>query len=434
MELYIKRRRRKETMSKTRNWSTSLKAVLLVMPMLAMSVAGIRPAVAAPADQPSGAQTFNATVGHEIFTEEGKKSSWQATRFYPENITVNAGDSIMWKFDSGVEPHTVSFLSGSKMPTLVTPAPQPAGPPKLEVSPVIVYPQGGKSYDGTGVVSSGLVAADIPGPKDYSLSFTKPGTYTFVCLLHAVQLPDGTFIGMQGKVTVQAAGSAYPKTNAQVQAEAAAMMAEDEHEAMEAESEAKMVTTSAGDNGTTVHHVNAGYQIAKPTYTLDYMRFAPSDINISVGDTVEWSSPTPHNFHNVLFGEEPEVFVFEPQAAGPPKVYLNPVVAFPSQQTEHTGSGIYNSGTLVGPEDPPEAGVPSYSLTFSAPGRFEYICAYHYHNGMDGHVVVAARTGGEPGMPSTGGGESALPLLALLAGLLLASAGVGLRMRKVSER
>lgn len=423
-------------MNKSRKWYTRVIASLMVTPMLIMSVAGIRPAVAAPAEQPAGAQTFNATVGHEIFTEEGKKSSWQAIHFYPENITVNAGDSIMWKFDSGVEPHTVSFLSGAKLPDFVTPAPQPAGPPKLEVSPAIVYPQGGKSYDGTGIASSGIVAADIPGPKEYTLSFTKPGTYTFVCLVHAAQLPDGTIIGMQGKVTVQAAGSSYPKTNAQVQAEAAAMMAEDEQEAMAAEPEAKtkMVTTRPADDGTTIHHVNTGYQIAKQTYTIDYMRFAPSDINISVGDTVEWSSPTPHNFHNVLFGEEPEVFVFEPQAAGPPKVYLNPVVAFPSEQTEHTGSGLYNSGTIVGPEDPPQAGVPGYALTFSSPGRFEYICAYHYHNGMDGHVVVAAHTGGgTPGMPSTGDGDNTVPLLVVIAGLVLASAGFGLRLRRVTQ-
>lgn len=423
-------------MNKTRNWSTRLKAALLVMPLLAMSVAGIRPAVAAPADQPAGAQTFNAIAGHEIFTEEGEKSSWQAVRFYPENITVNAGDSITWKFDSGVEPHTVTFLSGAEFPVFVTPEPQPAGPPKLAVNPGVIFPVGGTSYDGTGIVSSGVVAADIPGPKDYKLAFTKPGTYTFVCLVHAIQLPDGTLIGMQGKVTVQAAGSAYPKTNAQVQAEAAAMMAEDEQEAMDAEPEAKanMVATRPGDNGTTIHHVNSGYQIAELTYALEYMRFAPTDVNINVGDTVEWTSPTPHSFHNVLFGAEPDAFIFEPQPAGPPKVYLSPEIAFPTDQTDYAGSGLYSSGNLVGPEDPPEAGVPVYALTFSQPGRFEYICGYHYHNGMDGTIVVAAGGGGEPGMPTTGGGESALPLLALLAGLLLASVGVGLRLRKVAGR
>jgi plastocyanin len=425
-----------------------------VMPMmLIMAVAGIRPAAAAPANA-SAAETFNALVGHEIFTEEGQKSSWQAIRFYPENITVNVGDSISWKFDAGVEPHTVSFLSDSKLPDFVTPecngAPCPPPPPgggggppppgvtiKLRVSPIIAFPQGGNSYDGSGIVSSGVVASDLPGPKDYSLSFTKAGTYTFVCLVHAVQLPDGTIVGMQGKVTVQAEGSAYPKTNAQVQAEAQAMMAADEQEARAAEPEAKtkMVTTRPGANGTTVHHVNSGYQIFKPTYAIDYMRFAPNDINISVGDTVEWSSPTPHSFHNVLFGEEPEALLVEPQPAGPPKLYFNTKIALPSGGPDYAGSDLYSAGIIVGPEDPPQAGAQGYALTFSASGRFEYICGLHYHNGMDGHVTVAARTGGgQPGMPTTGNADNWSLVAALLVALAATLVGLFLRLRLMFRR
>jgi len=61
-------------MYKARKWSLALRAAVLVMPMLVMSVAGAHSTNAAPAQQ-AGAQTFNATVGHEIFTEEGEKSS-----------------------------------------------------------------------------------------------------------------------------------------------------------------------------------------------------------------------------------------------------------------------------------------------------------------------------------------------------------------------
>ena len=200
-------------MDKARKWSSGLKASLLVMPMLAMSVMGAHSTSAAPVQQPA-AQTFNATVGHEIFTEEGKKSSWQVARFYPENITINTGDTITWKFDAGIEPHTVSFLGGTKFPDLIIPEPQPAGPPKFQVNSLIAFPQGGATYDGTAMSSSGVVAADIPVPQVYSLTFTKPGTYSYYCLLHAQALPDGTIVGMQAKVIVQAAGSAYPKTNA----------------------------------------------------------------------------------------------------------------------------------------------------------------------------------------------------------------------------
>jgi plastocyanin len=410
--------------------------------MLIMFVAGIRPAIAAPAEQPAGVQTFNALVGHEIFTVKGEKSTWQATRFYPESITVNVGDSVNWKHDSGVEPHTVTLLGPDGMfPQAFLPPTGPGpngGPPNIEINPAVAFASGANTYDGSAYVNSGLMAADIPGPKEYKLTFTKAGTYKFVCMIHAVQLPDGTIIGMQGSVTVQAAGAALPKTPAQVMADAQAMTAADEAAAMAEEPKAKesVVTTKPGPDGTMIHHVNTGYQlpVGELGAILDYERFSPEDIEISAGDTVEWSSPTPHSFHDVIFGDEPEGFLIEPQPAGPPKVFINAAVAFPMGSNVHTGTGVYGSGTIGGPEDPPEVGIPSYSLTFAETGRYEYICAYHYHNGMDGTVVVSARTGGgTPGMPSTGNGDNTLPLLALVTGLVLASAGVGLRLRKVAR-
>ena len=48
------------------------------------------------------------------------------------------------------------------------------------------------------------------------------------------------------------------------------------------------------------------------------MSYFPSSVTINVGDTVEWTSPSPTGFHNVLFGAEPEIFTFEPQPSGPP--------------------------------------------------------------------------------------------------------------------
>src|SRR5687768_11511889 len=86
-----------------------LAIALFVLVALLVSAAGARYVSAAPVEQ-TGPQTFTAYLGHEIFTEPGEKSSWQAWRFYPENITVNAGDSIAWKHDGGVEVHTVTLL------------------------------------------------------------------------------------------------------------------------------------------------------------------------------------------------------------------------------------------------------------------------------------------------------------------------------------
>ena len=101
--------------------------------------------------------------------------------------------------------------------------------------------------------------------------------------------------------------------------------------------------------------------------------------------------------------------------------------------TTHTGTGVYGSGIINGPQGPPFPGaVTSYSLTFSQPGRYEYVCALHYHNGMDGHVTVQAMTtgGGQPGMPRTGSPTEWLLALGSVAGALILLAGMALRVRR----
>ena len=412
-----------------------LLAALLVLPVVALNAMGLTQALAAPAKQ-AGPQTFTVYMGHEIFTEAGEKSSWQADRFYPESITINAGDSIVWKHDAGVEPHTVTLTGpDNKVPELALP---PAGsPPRLEVNPMILLPQGPAEYDGSAYVNSGIIAADIPGPKEYKLTFTKPGTYRFFCAIHAGQAPDGSIVGMVGEVTVQEVGSALPKTPEQVEADAKAMMSADEQAAAQAEPEAnrQAVSSKPGPNGTTIYHVNTGYQIPAGNMgaVLDYMRFSPEDIRINVGDTVEWSSPTPTNFHDVVFGEEPESILIEPQPSGPPKGFLNPDAFMPAGGTTYSGNGLYSSGIINGPQGPPFPGaVTSYSLTFSQPGRYEYVCALHYHNGMQGYVTVQAMTGGggQPGMPRTGSSSGWLWALGSLAGALVLLAGIALRVRR----
>src|SRR6476620_7348790 len=44
---------------------------------------------------------FTVVVGNPIHTEEGEKPSWQGQNFYPKVVTINAGDTVTWKFDSG---------------------------------------------------------------------------------------------------------------------------------------------------------------------------------------------------------------------------------------------------------------------------------------------------------------------------------------------
>jgi plastocyanin len=312
----------------------------------------------------------------------------------------------------------------------------PGGPPeKIESHPRYFFPEGGNTYDGSTFVSSGSVGVGVPLPLEYKLTFPKAGTYPYICLLHAFPDPaTGQLVGMVGEVVVQAAGSAYPKTQAQIDADAMKMMDEGEQKAREVESGVmagmEMKVTENAD-GTTTYGVNVGFANEAPF--LEYYRFWPKDIEIGIGDTVEWTMPVP-GLHMVTFGGEPEFFTIEPQPDGAPKVFLNLQVLLPVGPSVHTGTGYYNSGQLSPPGTPDAPGSPmpvvtKYSLTFTQPGRFEYICPVHYVVGMDGAVNVRAG-GGTPGMPTTGDGDN-MWLLALAAlGLAMASSGLAIRLSR----
>lgn len=421
-----------------------LLGTLFLLPWLLVVAFGARYVSAAPAEQ--AGQTFTVMVGNGISTQAGDKPSWQGQNFYPGTVTINVGDNIQWKFNSGNEPHTVSFNSPITDPSqLFVPDPAyspPAGaPPKILFNPVVVNPAGGTSYDGTEYTSSGVRAADLPAPLEYTLSFPKAGTYEYVCMLHSATLPDGSHVGMVGKIVVQDAGSAYPMTPAQVMAEGERLIASDAQMAkdMEPAMDAAAKPAEKLADGTSMYHVAVGnMDMAR---NLEYERFAPRNITIKAGDTVEWSLGMAPAFHTVTLGDEPELLMIEPEPAGPPKVVVNPQVLFPAGDNVYAGTGYYNSGPLAGPQDPPEAGIKSYTLKFTQPGRYEYICVPHYTLGMVGTIIVEAAdstgstSGGETpptsvGMPQTGAGDSGWIIYGMIAlALALSAAGVALVLR-----
>ena len=90
-----------------------------------------------------------------------------------------------------MEPHTVTFLASGQ------------AAPQYLFSP----PAGGNTYSGSGYFNSGpIIGAPAPGfVQSYTLNFDQPGTYTYICLFHPF---------MTGTVNVQAAGVAYPESQA----------------------------------------------------------------------------------------------------------------------------------------------------------------------------------------------------------------------------
>jgi hypothetical protein len=80
----------------------------------------------------------------------------------------------------------------------VVPVPQSSGPPFLSFNPQVLLPQGGNTYGGTGYVNSGFISQGGPAGDTFALKFTAPGTYQYLCALHADQ-------GMMGTITVTGA-------------------------------------------------------------------------------------------------------------------------------------------------------------------------------------------------------------------------------------
>lgn len=94
-------------------------------------------------------------------------------------VTIPVGTTLTWTNMSNNEPHTVT------LPQAGQPLPPLPGDP-------FTPPMGGSSYDGSQVTNSGVIN---PG-QSYSLTFTKAGTYPYVCLFH-------DDVGMIGTVVVK---------------------------------------------------------------------------------------------------------------------------------------------------------------------------------------------------------------------------------------
>ncbi len=154
----------------------------------------------------------------------------QGNGFYPGVITINAGDSINWTL-GGNDAHSIGFLSGAQ-------APEPGSPDSLR-------PDGTSNYNGTGIASSGLMQPDQV--MSYMLNFTKPGVYTYQCLIHP---------GMGGVVIVKPEGSAYPFTQEQYTAMGQGELQEDLDTGKKLVDNLNL-STSRGADGTTVWQVAA---------------------------------------------------------------------------------------------------------------------------------------------------------------------------------
>jgi plastocyanin len=303
--------------------------------------------------------------------------------FFPGEITVSEGDSI-W-FDFGMMGfHTVSFLSGAELTPVQIPDPEAGTPaageaPKMMLDPMVAFPQGGESYDGTGYVNSGIDVFRDP-TLPYILTFTTAGTYEYVCIVHALV--------MKGTVVVQPAGTAPPMTQAEYD-EAAA----DEMATLYAQGDAEVATyaqasSTQNADGTTTWEATVG---AGGESSVRVQAILPAELEVKVGDTVRWvhrSFGEPHTISFIGAGEAtPEDVLVEQFADGSPKFVQSPLTFLPQGGDTWSGTGWVNSGFMgFIPGMPTE-----YTLTFDTPGDYTYFCVLHGDaegNGMAARLIV----------------------------------------------
>ena len=354
--------------------------------LLALLLAWLTPLAAAAQSQDrnagASARTFNVQVG--AATSDHAVETWQ---FYPANITIDAGDTVVWNFADSV--HTVSF-----------------GTVPSDINQLLA-PAGGSTYDGTGFANSGLLlafAAQANPLPTYSLTFPKPGTYHYAMIFHP---------SMQGSVIVQPAGTAYPAGQDSYQPSSDPRLAA-ALQAGKSALPAQKTTRTPNGNGTSTIALNGGYGDGQ-SYGL--LRFGADALTVKVGDTVVWTQNDLNELHTITFldqGKDVPFFV---------KGLLNPVGATPAGGKAYSGSGFFNSGVLKAAQ--------SYSLRFDRAGTYTYVCLIHDDLGMKASITVVPTA--PSALPRTGGTPVEAALLGLIA-LGLIGCGLGLTWRSRTAR
>jgi plastocyanin len=124
--------------------------------------------------------------------------------YYPSTLKVPVGTTVTFVNKSPQEPHSATWgpkkwlQQFSEKTDLF-----PMGPGKPnQAAPVIPYgsePKGRYSYDGkthgNGFFSTPVVADDptIPLPQSWKVTFTKPGTFKYICWIHGPDM-SGTIV------------------------------------------------------------------------------------------------------------------------------------------------------------------------------------------------------------------------------------------------
>jgi plastocyanin len=288
--------------------------------------------------------------------------SLQDLDFYPNAITIDAGDTISYQVASGSggDAHTVTFVPpGQKIP--------PPGDPNN------VKPAGGTVVDGTKFVNSGILF----GGQTFTLKFVKAGTYKILCLFHEP--------AMVMTVAVHNTGTPYPHDQAYYTHQGSIDLWEDLGEAQRS-----VAAYPFANGGTTIAAGIDPGLLAFPPPDSTVLRYINSNDTssttlasegnktIKVGTVLTWMNETTNEPHTVTIVPAGQTDL--PNIPPDP-----PVNALPYPKiTVFDGSHVVNSGTLARAPGAPYA----FAVKFTAAGKYFYGCLYHDNSRMTGWITV----------------------------------------------
>jgi len=314
-------------------------------------------------------QNWNATVG-----AQSANMSKQAVAFLPNEIWIHAGDSITWTFASG-DIHSVTFLTVGQ----VYPFDFTQGCPPMTPS--------GSPFDGSSCVSS----APLTLGQTYQVIFPAAGNYEIVCLVHAQMF--GTIHVLDPSLPLPYDQASYDE---QAKEQLKALLEDADLRQHHAEHQHSMADMFSAKVSSSMKSVTAGVgEIAATAggqQSFSLVRFINNTVTIHAGHTVEWTNLDPEIGHTITFGTVPQDLI-DPSCSPNCVVTTDPDGALhatitSTQQNVHSGliAALLEDepGVPQGPVYPPTR----FRVTFTTPGTYPYVCAFHDNLGMDGQVIV----------------------------------------------
>ena len=346
---------------------------------------------------------------HAVQVDTGGEGDFNffALTYFPNELTVHAGDTVRFENAFNGEPHTVTL--GTLVQDLLDasdalteepeePLPQEAALPLLlpdgpgdapqaaanpcflatgeppATDPCTSEQQDQVPFDGTqSFYNSGWLAPDL----DFSVELADdiaPGTYRYFCLLHRQ--------GMQGSITVVPDGEEIPTAEEVAQ--------EREDAIAEIQAALQPAFDQAAASGPDAVFAGTG---SPELENAAINEFLPKEVSIEAGDTVSWNVIGPHT---ISFNAPTEAKLaltaapdgsfhaneaaFVPSPPGPPPGEIQEATTIDGGSFD--GEGFASSGIII--SFPPE--LATYTLTFTTAGTYNYQCLIH--EDMEGTVRV----------------------------------------------